>query len=88
MYRIKSTGEIKTQGEVRRMFPNTSLPRVWDEAVCNHLGIDPIFESPTPTTTRYQIAHKNGVEFKTLTASGCGRGQSALPLPSTRTKKV
>jgi hypothetical protein len=64
MYRIKSTGEIKTQGEVRRMFPNTSLPRVWDEAVCNHLGIDPIFESPTPTTTRYQIAHKNGVEFK------------------------
>ena len=64
MYRIKSTGEIKSQGEVRRMFPNTSLPRVWDEAVCNHLGIDPIFESPTPTTTRYQIAHKNGVEFK------------------------
>ena len=64
MYRIKSTGEIKTQGEVRRMFPNTSLPRVWEEAVLNHLGIDPIFESPTPTTTRYQIAHKNGVEFK------------------------
>ena len=64
MYRIKSTGEIKSQGEVRRMFPNTSLPRVWDESVCNHLGIDPIFESPTPTTTRYQTAHKNGVEFK------------------------
>ena len=64
MYRIKSTCEIKSQGEVRKMFPNTSLPRVWDEAVCNHLGIDPIFESPTPTTTRYQIAHKNGVEFK------------------------
>lgn len=64
MYRIKSTGEIKTQGEVRRMFPNTSLPRVWDEAVLNHLGIDPIFESPTPTTTRYQTAYKNGVEFK------------------------
>ena len=64
MYRIKSTGEIKTQGEVRRMFPNTSLPRVWDEGVCNHLGIDPIFESPTPTTTRYQTANKNGVEFK------------------------
>jgi hypothetical protein len=33
MYRIKSTGEIKSQGEVRKMFPNTSLPRVWDEAV-------------------------------------------------------
>lgn len=62
MYRIKSTGEIKSQGEVRKMFPNISLPRVWDEGVCNHLGIDPIFESPTPITTRYQVAVKNGVE--------------------------
>jgi len=24
----------------------------------------PIFESPTPTTTRYQTAFKNGIEFK------------------------
>jgi hypothetical protein len=64
MYRIKSTGEIKSQGEVRKMFPNVSLPRVWDEEVLNHLGIDPIFESPTPTTTRYQTAYKDGVEFK------------------------
>ena len=64
MYRIKSTGEIKSQGEVRRMHPNTSFPRIWDESVLNHLGIDPIFESPTPTTTRYQTANKNGVEFK------------------------
>jgi hypothetical protein len=64
MYRIKSTGEIKSQGEVRRMFPNTSLPKIWDEGVLNHLGIDLIFESPTPTTTRYQTASKNGVEFK------------------------
>lgn len=64
MYRIKSTGEIKSQGDVRKMFPNVSLPRVWDESVLNHLGIDPIFESPTPTTTRYQTANKNGVEFK------------------------
>jgi hypothetical protein len=64
MYRIKSSGEIKSQGEVRKMFPNVSLPRLWDEGVLNYLGVDPVFESPTPTTTRYQIAHKNGVEFK------------------------
>lgn len=64
MYRIKSTGEIKTQGEVRKMFPNVSLPRVWGEDVLNYLGVDPVFESPTPTTTRYQTAYKDGVEFK------------------------
>ena len=64
MYRIKSTGEIKTQGDLRKMFPNVSLPRVWDEGVLNYLGVDPVFESPTPTTTRYQTAFKDGVEFK------------------------
>ena len=26
------------------------------------LGLDVVFESPTPTTTRYQTAFKNGVE--------------------------
>jgi hypothetical protein len=64
MYRIKSSGEIKSQGDVRKMFPNVSLPRVWDEGVLNYLGVDPVFESPTPTTTRYQTAFKDGVEFK------------------------
>jgi hypothetical protein len=64
MYRIKSTGEIKSQGDLRKMFPNVSLPRVWDEGVLNYLGVDPVFESPTPTTTRYQTAFKDGVEFK------------------------
>jgi hypothetical protein len=64
MYRIKSTGEIKSQGELRKMFYNTSFPRIWDESVLDHIGVDPVFESPTPTTTRYQTANKNGVEFK------------------------
>jgi hypothetical protein len=64
MYRVRSNGNVVSQGEVRKLFPNVSLPRVWSADVCNQLGIDPIFESPTPTTTRYQIAHKNGVEFK------------------------
>lgn len=64
MYRIKSTGEIKSQGELRKMFYNTSFPRIWDESVLDHIGVDPVFESPTPTTTRYQTANKNGVELK------------------------
>jgi hypothetical protein len=61
MYRIKSTGEIKSQGEIRKMFPNTSFPRVWNEGVLNYLGIDPVLESPAPEVTRYQTANKSGV---------------------------
>jgi hypothetical protein len=61
MYRIRSSGEVKSQGEIRKLFPNTSLPRVWNEAVCNQLGIDPVLESPAPEVTRYQTANQNGV---------------------------
>ena len=62
MYRIKSTGQIASQGELRKMFYNTSFPRVWDESVLDHIGVDPVFESPTPATTRYQTAFKSGVK--------------------------
>lgn len=62
MYRIKSTGEIKSQGEIRAMYPNTSFPSQWNASLVESLGLDPILESPTPTTTRYQTAHKDGVE--------------------------
>ena len=62
MYRVKSTGEIKSQGEVRSMYPNTSFPSQWTPALVEELGLDPVFESPTPTTTRYQAAFKDGVE--------------------------
>ena len=60
-YRIQSTGEVKTQGEVRRMHSNTSLPRVWDANVCSALGIDPVLEAPKPEVTGYTQAVRNGV---------------------------
>ena len=60
-YRIQSTGEVKTQGEVRRMHSNTSLPRVWDANVCSALGIDPVLEAPKPEVTGYTQAIRNGV---------------------------
>ena len=47
-FRIQSTGELTTQGEVRRMHSNTSLPRVWDANVCTELGIDPVLAAPKP----------------------------------------
>ena len=59
-YRIQSTGEVKTQGEVRRMHSNTSLPKVWDANVCTALGIDPVLAAPKPDTTGYTHAVRNG----------------------------
>ena len=59
-YRIQSTGEVKTQGEVRRMHSNTSLPKVWDANVCTALGIDPVLAAPKPDTTGYTQAVRNG----------------------------
>jgi len=59
-YRIQSTGEVKTQGEVRRMHSNTSLPRVWDANVCSALGIDPVLEAPKPEVTGTTKAVRNG----------------------------
>jgi hypothetical protein len=61
MYRVRSNGNVVSQGEVRKLFPNTSLPRVWSADVCNQLGIDPVLESPAPEVTRYQTASKSGV---------------------------
>ena len=61
MYRVRSTGEVKTQGEVRRMHSNTSLPRVWDANVCSALGIDPVFIAPKPEVTGYTQAVRDGV---------------------------
>ena len=60
-YRIQSTGELKTQGEVRRMHSNTSLPRVWDANVCTELGIDPVLAAPKPeASAAYKQVGRNG----------------------------
>jgi hypothetical protein len=62
MYRIKSSGEVKSQGEIRQMYPNTSFPKTWSPELVEELGLDVVFETPQPTTTIYQTAFKNGVE--------------------------
>lgn len=62
MYRIKSSGEVKTQGEIRQMYPNTSFPKTWSPELVEELGLDVVFEAPTPSTTVYQTAFKDGVE--------------------------
>ena len=62
-YRIRSTGEVKTQGQIRSDHPNTSLPKVWTEATCESLGIDPVLASPQPAPSAdYKVVVRNGVE--------------------------
>lgn len=65
-YRLRENGAILTQGEVRKLFANTSFPAVWDSSVCDFIGIDPILESPQPTTTRFQSTFQNGIEQDAL----------------------
>jgi hypothetical protein len=62
-YRIKSTGEVKSQGQIRSMHPNVSLPKVWNDNVHITLGIDPVLRSPKPNPSEeFKIVVRNGVE--------------------------
>jgi len=62
-YRIRSTGEVKTQGQIRSDNPNISLPKVWTATTCDGLGIDPVLASPQPSpSAAYKVVVRNGVE--------------------------
>ena len=61
-YRNRTTGEVKTQGEIRRSMPNTSLPRVWTAAICDDLNIDPVLAAPAPApSSDLKVVSRNGV---------------------------
>ena len=60
-YRIRESGEIKSQGEIRAMHKNTSFPRVWRENVHESIGIDPVLITPKPEASApYKIVVRNG----------------------------
>ena len=62
-FRVRSSGELKTQGEIRKLNPNVSLPKVWNSNVYDTLGIDPVLETPKPDTTGdYKIVVRDGAE--------------------------
>ena len=58
-YRNKTSGDVSTQGEIRRANANTSFPKVWGADVCTHLNIDPVLAAPQPSHTALQ--HVNSV---------------------------
>ena len=61
-YRVRASGDIKSQGEIRKLHPNTSIPKVWDSNVCDALEIDPIVISRRPTPSGpYKKYVRNGV---------------------------
>jgi hypothetical protein len=62
-FRVRSSGELKSQGDIRKLNPNVSLPKVWNDNVHDALGIDPVFETPKPDTTGdYKVVVRDGAE--------------------------
>lgn len=62
-FRVRSSGELKSQGEIRKLNPNVSLPKVWSQNVFDSLGIDPVLETPKPDTTGdYKVVVRDGAE--------------------------
>ena len=61
-YRHTETGEVKSQGEWRRHYSNTSLPRVWTQVTLQGLKLEAVLEAPKPTVWQYQTVARNGVE--------------------------
>jgi len=61
-YRVRETGEVLTQGQVRQKHWNTSFPAVWNQSVCEHIGIDVIFNAPQPSNSDpLKAVRQNGV---------------------------
>ena len=65
-YRVRETGGVYTQGEIRRMNANVSLPRVWTQATLEGLGVDPvlepILEDSKPEAGEYEVVVKDEVK--------------------------
>ena len=62
-YRIRSTGEIQSEMQIRAANSHRSLPRAWNDNVFDLLEIDPVFSSPKPApSSDYKIVTRDGVE--------------------------
>ena len=62
-YRVRESGDIKSQGEIRAMHKNTSFPKVWGENVHEAIGIDPVLLTPKPESAEaYKHHTRNGAE--------------------------
>ena len=62
-YRDRTTGELKSQGQLRKENPNMSMPKVWGTNVFDALNVDPVLRAPQPIDGigAYQSVLRNGV---------------------------
>ena len=62
-YRVRSSGELKSQGELRKLNSNMSLPKIWNESVHDALGVDQVYSTPRPEPSGdYKTVVRDGVE--------------------------
>lgn len=62
LYRVRSTGAVHTQGSIRKLNPNVSMPATWNANVHEALGIDPVEQTPPPECGELERVFENGVE--------------------------
>ncbi len=63
LYRDRDTGDLKSQGTLRKENKNISFPKVWDNSTLDVLNVDEVLESDQPTDGigKYQYPQQNGV---------------------------
>ena len=60
-YRNRSSGEIKTDTQLRAENKNMSFPKAWNSSVHDALGVDPVLEAPAPApSAAYKSVVRNG----------------------------
>lgn len=60
-YRNRSSGEIKTDTELRAANKNMSFPKTWNSSVHDALNVDPVLEAPAPEPSGdYKSVVRNG----------------------------
>lgn len=60
-YRVRATGELKSETDLRLENRNVSFPKVWNTNVFEALGIDPVFATPAPApSAEFKVVTRNG----------------------------
>ena len=62
-YRNRTSGEIKTDSELKAENKAMSFPKVWNESTYDALNVDPVLASPQPAPSGdYKVVVRNGAE--------------------------
>lgn len=65
-YRLKSTGAVMYEGELRQYLKDNNGPTFGQMTteIMDAIGVDPVFEGPQPTTSGpYEVVVRQGVEM-------------------------